>query len=213
VLLKWIRCSPKADTAAAYLAEQRAWNRITCGREQPPSYIMAGGPADVLLLIEWDDQAAVDRFMAGTHAELMARHPLNGYLAGYAVSYFEHAGDVGFAPDWDRIRPGSAMLRHTLSRVPEARHDEFMALQQSVWSPGVAEVPGYLGGRIWRRREDPAEVLFTNYFESNAALRAYRAQEFPPLRLRGARSLHLSTALATREYPVLDRYARLALPK
>lgn len=208
MLLKWIACYPALGRYEPYITEQRVWNRETFQQERADSSVMAGGPAKIVLLIEWPDQAAVDRFMAGTHEALMQQHDLGPYLRSYAVAYFEHVENVGYPPEWSILRPGEAVVRHTLCTVPPEAFAEFLAVQQAVWSPGMQAAPGFAGGRIWRQRADPARVLLTSYFIRADAHRAYRETQLPLLRQQGSRSLELSTAISGEELPILERWHR-----
>ncbi|MDB5098267.1 MAG: hypothetical protein JWM80_2688 [Cyanobacteria bacterium RYN_339] len=202
MLLKWILCHPLPDRQAAYDAEQAAWNQATFEGEDVQAYVVAGTPGRRLLLIEWPDQGAIDRFMQGRHDTLMRDHPLGELLRSYEVAYYEWVEDVGLAPDWERLALPGPVLRHTLCEVPAANFDAFLAVQRETWSPGMLAAPGFLGGRIWRRRDDPARVLVATYFADAAAHAAYQRDVLPRLRVAGAASIGLCTAIQAEEWRV-----------
>lgn len=166
MILKWIKCIPQPDRLSAYLEEQAIWNHETFAHESVGSYVMASRPGKVLLLMEWPDQAAIDRFMAGLHDDLMRDHPLGDTLAAYHVAYFDWVEDVGAPPDWALVAPKTAVVRHTLREVPTGGFEAFMAAQ---CRPDMSQAPGFLGGRIWRRTDDPTCILVVTYFRGAGA--------------------------------------------
>lgn len=146
--------------------------------------------------------------MAGPHETLMQQHNISPYLRSYAVAYFEHVEDLSTAPDRHALNPGQAVIRHTLCTVPPEGFEEFMTVQRAMWSPGMQAAPGFVGGRICRRRDAPASVLLTSYFTSAAAHAHYRQTQLPQLRQQGSRSLELCTAIEDDELPVLELWRR-----
>jgi quinol monooxygenase YgiN len=207
VILKSIHCFPIPTQFATYLTEQRIWNQVTFSREQVTSYLMATCGTETLLLIEWPDQAAVDRFMAGTHEELMQQHNLTPYLDTYHVRYMDLVGDLRRAPAWEEVVPGQTVIRQTKCQVPPEALAEFLAVQGEVWSPGMSRAPGFLGGRIWRRRGAPADLLLVGLFQDQAAHAAYQ-NHVKELQGAGAQSLACCTAIESREFLVQEIWHR-----
>jgi len=155
-------------------------------------------PNQVTILGFWRDAGAYRSFMNDAHDRIFLggrqRDTYSGAEALIGERVLDMPGKSGAIPEMIR---SAGLVRLAECVVHRDRIDGFVRTQRDVWSPGMSDSPGMLGGLFTRDVDDDSRFLVATFWASAGDHDRYVSERLPALRERARPDLDLISLSGT----------------
>jgi heme-degrading monooxygenase HmoA len=192
MIVKYIRCAVKPGMQDEFDTAQRAWSDLQ--GEEGFLWQMGGwdrrNEGSALVLGFWQDQEALNRFMLALHDRIVEKNHQEQTYTHADIRLFHHRMDMdGALPDLPAMLRQGVFFRAALCHVHPHAVDAFEKAQLEIWRPGMAVVPGMLGGGFFQQADGASVYLVLTLWDASRSHDAYTQSHLPRLqKVSGSRA-------------------------
>lgn len=186
MLAKWIICRVAEASRPGFSEAQLSWSATAeCRGFLGQCGGFHGDFAHMLAL--WKDRSALEAFTRMEHDAIANSSQQRGFYSAIQVHVLSRVMDLpGEHPTLAEAVPLGAFVRIADCTVHVANRTHFVDAHKQVWRPGLAAVPGMLGGAMWTFDDRPNRYLVMTLWDDEESHARYVSDAMPDLRARAA---------------------------
>lgn len=186
MIVKLFRCTtPDATRDMFHVEQQVRWRAL---RDVDGFVAQVGGvdrtnPNRVTILGFWRDSDAYARFMGDAHDRIFLSGDQGETYTESDTYIAELVLDMpGESGSFAEMVRSASLVRLADCVVAPGRIDHFVRAQRDIWSPGMAQASGMLGGVFLRAVDEDSRFLVVTFWSSGDAHDRYVRDRLPELR-------------------------------